>query len=66
MLVTRLAAGFLVVLFGGAAGERSRLPLDRALGGFEALLEVGHGPLELVNEPVALLQLLPQLFVLRL
>src|SRR5438270_510437 len=57
------AAGLLGMRLGGAACERSRLTFGGAFGGFETLLQVADGLLQLRDEAVALGQLLAEALV---
>jgi hypothetical protein len=61
-----LATGLLGLVFGLVLGERGCLPLGGSLGGVETLLEIAHGLLELLDEPIPLRQLLLELLVFSL
>jgi hypothetical protein len=55
--------GFFGMRLGRAAGERRRLTFRGAFGGFEALLQVANGLLQLRDELIALGQLLAESLV---
>ena len=63
VLVARLAAGLLGILFGRVARERRGLPFGGAFGGIETLLQIAIGLHELLDSAILLCHPTAQLFV---